>query len=402
LDQALVSGTNFLTVVIIGQHCRQSELGVYALAISAVFLCIAAQAAIIASPLTVFSHRLPARARRRYLGNCLLQSGMLAAMFTATALGVSLVIGLAHRHVALALALAIAPLLLREFARRVAFADLRFAGATLLDGGVALAQLGVLLVLARRQLLSPVSALGAMGATTGVAATLSLWLMRADFAPRFSRLRCDIRRNWSFGRWALADRISAVLRMHASPWILTWLMDPAAAGVYAACLSISLMLNPLTMGLSNWWGPRAAGTFAREGSVALSRLLHKVTLRLLLVVVAISGGLVFQGGALIEWLYAGRYQDVHLPVALLALASAAAALDMTAHCSLSAMTRPDASFRASLWGLCTLLVLSVPLVMKWQVVGAALSVLLSAVVMLAIKRVTLHRTLAARSALEVC
>ena len=57
-DQCLVSGTNFLTLVIVGRSCGLQELGVYSLAFTVVVILMALQESLLIAPYTVMMSRL--------------------------------------------------------------------------------------------------------------------------------------------------------------------------------------------------------------------------------------------------------------------------------------------------------------------------------------------------------
>ncbi len=79
VDQAIVSLVSFVSMAIIGRICGASELGIYALALSMVFLVVAVQDSLVSVPYTVFGNRLRERARRQYAGSVLVHFGFLTA-----------------------------------------------------------------------------------------------------------------------------------------------------------------------------------------------------------------------------------------------------------------------------------------------------------------------------------
>src|SRR6185503_4571137 len=63
-DQCLVSGTNFLTLVVMGRACGMYELGVYSLAFTAVVTLMALQESLLIAPYTVINTRFRSAERR--------------------------------------------------------------------------------------------------------------------------------------------------------------------------------------------------------------------------------------------------------------------------------------------------------------------------------------------------
>jgi len=201
-DQGVVSGTNFLTTLIIARTCSQEELGLYSLAWTVVVFLGAVQGNLITVPYTMYCHRRRGDALAEYAGSTLAHQLMtsLAAAGCFLGLGVllSLGIGPAGLRPAVWVLLGVGPfLLLREYARRFTFAHLALAIAIAIDVVVAVLQLSALVMLRRLGLLSAAAAYGVMGGACAVAC-LCWWLL--DRQPmRFSRRRVakDWARNWA-------------------------------------------------------------------------------------------------------------------------------------------------------------------------------------------------------------
>src|SRR3954463_3310893 len=68
VDQGLVSGTRFLTTIIIGRYCGAGDLGTYSLAFSVLVLGGCFQEAIVTTPYAVLGQRLRRRSRTTYAG----------------------------------------------------------------------------------------------------------------------------------------------------------------------------------------------------------------------------------------------------------------------------------------------------------------------------------------------
>src|SRR3981189_2003146 len=144
-DQAVVSATSFLTMILIGRFALSSELGLYSMGFSLLVTCLCILESLISTPYTIHQHRSSGTAAER-AGASLAQAGLLSALvaiaLAATAWGLTSR-GAWPELVTLFWALAaVAPLvMLREFCRRFAFAHLRMAEALILDTVVAAIQL---------------------------------------------------------------------------------------------------------------------------------------------------------------------------------------------------------------------------------------------------------------------
>src|SRR5271169_4491437 len=210
LDQGVTSATNFLTGVFIGRICTKEDFGLYMLGSTLVLFAMSAQLWLISTPYMIVRPRLKGELQSRYAGSTLLHSvalSALAALILAAA-GVPLVHGIGPKGLAgvvWVLVAVVSFILLREYARRVCFANLQIRAALLLDCGVAILQIGGLAFLARHALLSPASAYCVIGGACGLAGIWWLAVNRAAFVPRLKAAVSDFERNWAIGRWVCAS-----------------------------------------------------------------------------------------------------------------------------------------------------------------------------------------------------
>src|SRR5436190_23162028 len=72
LDQAVVSGTSFATSVLLGRCASQGELGVYYLALSAVYFARGVQEQLVSAPYMIYCSRKEGRALAEYAGSTLI------------------------------------------------------------------------------------------------------------------------------------------------------------------------------------------------------------------------------------------------------------------------------------------------------------------------------------------
>ena len=351
-DQAVVSGTNFLTTLMIARACSQDELGAYSLAWAVVLFLAAVQGNLISVPYTIYCHRRDGHSLAEYAGSTLMHQLITSVAAVTCVLGLGLVLSLGIgppgvRPVAWVLLGAIPFILLRDFARRFSFAHLALRTAIAMDIIVSLLQLGSLLVLWRLHLLSAAAAYVAMGGACAVAC-FAWWLGKGQ-AVRFSRrgLAQDWRQNWSFGKWALAGQLTG-LAFYALPWLLAAVHGEAETGEFAACATLVGLSNLFVMGLSNFLTPKTAHAFARRGVPALRGVLRKAMLLSMGVLGSLCVAAFFLGDFVAGILFGPEYTNTGMVITVLALATLADALVLTASTGLWAMDRPAANLRADL------------------------------------------------------
>ncbi|MCH8829848.1 MAG: hypothetical protein IID45_09755 [Planctomycetes bacterium] len=282
-DQGIVSGTSFVTSVLIGRFCTQADLGVYYLALSIVLFVRGVQEQVVSAPYTVYLNRHRGDALAAFGGSSLMHQFALAAlaMLGLTGLALAATAGYGANGfstVSWILIGTIPFLLLREHLRQFAFARLKIGMAVRIDVAVALLQLGSLAVLTAWGVLSVPAVFLVMGGSCA-AATLGWFLFRQQ-PLRFERKRIlsDWRDNWRFSKWALSSHLVGSSTPYIMPWFVAAVRGTAATGVMAACSTIVGLANVFVMGLRNYFMPRAAHAFAEGGVVELRRVLRKTSL----------------------------------------------------------------------------------------------------------------------------
>ncbi len=380
-DQLLVSGTSFLTTVLVGRVLGKHQLGLYLLAYSVVVVLLELQNSFIASPYTINSPRLDRPGQDRYTGSALALSIGLSALaiagvlvgsaFTPGGFGVSEL-----KPLSWCLSLMVAPLLIKEFGRRACFAYFRVREVLLLDVLVSFIQVGGLLQLTVFGSLSVPRVYCLMAIASGAAAALWMtsWRNRMAFTMR-DALR-TLRDTWSFGMWVLSGNMVLVLTQQVYPWYLASFKGPDATGTFAACAGLLALINPVISALGNYLGPATANASLRGGR-ELSRVVVQATAVLSGVLCMFCIVVTALGNRLLFLLYGSGYSaDVHLFAVL-------AASVLASNCTLAlgfgfwAIGRPDMNFKINLISVVIAAGLGPWLVRTHGLIGAAYGLLLA-------------------------
>ena len=330
-DQGVVSAANFFAGVIIGRSCSKEELGLYMLGFSIVLLVTDLQVSLVSTPYTVYSPHVKGRSLRLYAGSSLIHEFALSLiMMTALTLcGTALSLGFGPpglERVIWALVAAVTFVMLKEFVRRLCFADLRAGIALYFDACVALLQTGGLILLYRFDMLSASCAYWVIGCACGITGAGWLFLNKKAFLPRRGQAISDFGHNWKSSRWVFAGSLLWALSTNLYPWLLTFSYGAASAGVWAACAGIIAFVNVPFMGMQNLLGPKLANVYASEGTEALRRFTFKSSLLLFVVLGILCCVLFVIGDRLLVTLYGGKYTGNGLTIFILALGLVVAAV----------------------------------------------------------------------------
>jgi O-antigen/teichoic acid export membrane protein len=376
-DQGIVSGVNFFTTLMLARSCSQEELGAYSLAWTVVLFLAAVQGNLITVPYTMYCHRRSDASLAEYAGSTLAHQlfTSLAAIICFLGLDLLLSFGIGPERVRPAawVLLGVIPfLLLREYARRFTLAHLAMRTAVAIDASVAVVQIATLIALARLGWLSAASVYGAMGAACAVASVC--WWLLDDQPMRFSRNRfvADWRRNWSFGKWAMLSQLTG-LAFYALPWMLASVHGEAQTGEFAACSTLVGLSSLFVMGLNNFLMPKAAHAFTTAGPHGILSVLRKAALCSIVVLGTLCVVVYFAGNFLAGIVYGHEYADTGPLVTMLALATLADAMGLTASTGLWAMDRPAVNLIGDAMQLLVTLAVAIWLVFPLAALGIAIA-----------------------------
>ena len=379
-DQAVVSITNFLTGIIIARACSKEGLGLYMLGFSIILFATDMQTSVIATPYMVYAPRLKGRAHALYTGSTLIHQLVFCLITTIGVICAAFIVSRGSGPKGLgpvlwALGLVIGLIVLREHARRITFARLRFKTTFILDACIGAGQIGGLLLLAHFGLLSVGRAYWAIGLLCGIAVLVWLWSDRNFYHLSISDSLADLKRNWVLGKWVLASGLVWTIAMNLYPWILAAFHGVASTGVWAACLGVVSIANPALKGIQNLVGPKIAHVHATKGPKALHRLVLKITTLIAIPISLYCLAMFIWGNRLLTLLYGRQYAGNGLVVAILALNLLIGALAFSFSPALFAVDRAHVDFLINFTALFIMATLGLWMVHTYGVLGAAIGLL---------------------------
>jgi O-antigen/teichoic acid export membrane protein len=379
VDQGLVSGTRFLTTIIIGRYCGAGELGTYSLAFSVLVLGGCFQEAIVTTPYAVLGQRLRRRSRTTYAGGVARMHFVAAVASALLLLAVALIAHFLQIRtlpaIALVLAVTLPCSLASEFVRRFALAELDVRSATMIDAAVTGIQLSLLSLLAYVKWLNAPIALLAVGAAYLLPAIVWWSLFSKSRMGANSSAARYWNRNWTLGRWLAASQVMAVIHGFMPAWLLAVLVGAQATGEFVAYLNLALMANPLIFAVGNLLTPRAAHTFAHKGQRAAQQLILRVLLYFVTLMAVFALGMSLFGHFVVEFIYGQNFVGSQKITGLLGLTAVSWAISATCGSGLIAFGRPRWAFVASCIGSIVTAVSIVLLAPSLKVYGATLGIL---------------------------
>jgi O-antigen/teichoic acid export membrane protein len=402
LDQALISGSNFLVGILLARWLVPEEYGAYALAFAFFLLLSFVSQSLLFEPMAVFSGSAYRKSMRGYFRSVLwihLAMTLITFVLLGTAAGVAFLRSEPNGLPGALLGVTFASpcILLFWLARRAYYTQLSPARAA--SGAFVYCVLLVagLFLVHHRQHLSPFSAYVLMGVGALATAGYLLWHLRRilpgiEAGPRFADA---CRRHWDYGRWALASSFATWIPFYMYYPLLSTFSGMAQAGELRALMNLALPLEQTYTALSSLLLPWAARVQEREGISSASRLNRRLTA-------------LYTGGAILYWavviplrvpafhlLYGGKYLEVAYLIPLVGLETLLSSAAFGPATVLRAMESPASIFYARCSASVLSLAIGIPLTRSYGLAGVVWSIVLSNVAAFLVTLYLLHRKVAA-------
>jgi len=264
--------------------------------------------------------------------------------------------------------------ILKEFARRFDMASQNMVGAVTLDFGVSTLQLGLLVTLATLGILTTSLSVMLIGFSCLVMALAWMWMRRSAFRIEPKVVSESVKTNWGLGRWLLVDQTVCFLQLYGMHWLLGLLIAPTATGIFTACVSIAALAGPFLAGIGNYLSPQFAETItAGNRRDTLNLYLRTTSVLAITVSLFVAIAVVF-GSELLDLIYNNPdFQGYSVVVGILALRMLFGIPALGAHHALVAMEYPRGTMQATIYGTTLSMALAIPLILNFQVLGAAIA-----------------------------
>lgn len=282
-DQALVSGANFLTNVILARGFGVREYGVFALAWIAVLFANSLQYALIVTPMMSIGPKQLEQDRRTYYGAVLLQEltfALLAAvvMYFSVSLSARIYPQWGVSELAMPLSWTTLAYLLQEFLRRYFFCTRQSARALVTDAVSYLTQLPLIFWISNSRSGKLSTVLWVIAATSAFGFFICVrWYQRVEF--RSESVRSIFLRHWRMSRWLVPTAFmqwgAGNLFLMAAPLYY----GAAASATIRAANNIVGVAHVWFLGLDNVVPAEAARQLRHQGLDGMMNYLKKVLYR---------------------------------------------------------------------------------------------------------------------------
>lgn len=311
-DQAVVSGSNFLTTILVARIAGINEFGRFMVAWLIILLFKDLQAAIIESPMMSIGPKQPKDSEADYYGAVLTQQISFAVISFFLIWGGALVaeaiyteFDFADLH--LALAAAIFADQLQDFVRRYFYTNNRPAAAFANDAICYCCRILALFALWHFASANSADVLWILFACAMGAAGIGAFL----FGPmrfNWSWLGAIAQRHWHFSKWTVGTSIMRWLAGNLIVLMGGAVLGAQAVGAVRAATNVLAPRNVLILGLSNIIVVKSAQIFHSHGVAELRAYLLKITLYMLAFEVTVAALAIIFAKELMGLLYGPDFE----------------------------------------------------------------------------------------------
>jgi O-antigen/teichoic acid export membrane protein len=375
-DQGLFAVANFVLNILLARWLSPRDYGGFSVAFASFLLLGTMHTALLTEPMLVFGSGRRSNDFASYIRS-LVHLHWRASLVAGGALVLGGALAATHGDSSLAaclgaFAVAGPVILLTWLARRACYVRMRPEQAAV-GGGVYLVSMLALLVGMRRfGLVSPASAVFAMGG----AAIASLFVLLPALGIRFRGVagqRAEasvVRDHWGYGRWALATAALGWIPSNLFLFVLPLRGGLEAAGAFRALLNLFVPMMQATSAL----GILALPALVKRWKAQPDRFAELVGMLVAMfgIAAAVYGVAVAAfGETLMDWMYNGRYVEFSSSVIVLAAVPALAGVAAVFGSALRAVERPELVFKAYLVPTVAAGTVGVLLAYRQQVAGAS-------------------------------
>ena len=387
LSQALVSGSNFLTGIIIAKATGVSEFGVFSLIAATVLGLQGIQQALITGPM-LFMSRGGEEDKDRISQYFMLQVLLSASLAVAAAIALGTFLHQWSASQLIGIVGAVFFLQMQEFSRARLYMALRASKVLVLDIANHGLRLTILLLLWKYDYLTASTAFLVLALAGGIT---SFPVIRG-VAPQTFRVCIDVaRKSFQYGRWLLLESVAHYLSVPLYFFLTSALLSHQATGGLNAAISLLNLPNVLVLGLMNLAVPMARQKLMNEGYEAWRSQLVSTGAVVIAVSIFLYAVISASGSFLLVTVYSpefAKFADI-LPIVgayycFLAVDTVLAAAFRLAHApQIGAMTK--------LWSSIITVSVAYPLISLWGLVGAAIGLVLTSATWLAIYALYIYK-----------
>lgn len=384
IDQSLISGVTFFTSVLLARFLRPTEYGAFVLAYAIFLFLNGVQEALVTNPLMVLNAPLEENKLRQYVTSTAIFQVLLGLSFIFLLLGTFAFSShyfpkFAFVSVFPVLAFVVFAFQAQELFRRVLFARMNFSGGFINDLIAYGCQIIGISFLVYTKSLSIVNAFGVIAISFMIAAFFGCVQCRDFLTGRIFAFKSVMKGNWNQGRWLLGSNLALWISSQSGLFITAFFLGPVGPAVLKASQNIVAPTHIILQSLENLIPSPASRKLATKGRLAFQRFLNKATKVVLTLVIPYLLLVSLYPEWLLKLFYHDQYKRYGIIVVLIAVRYIFASSNMVNMIGLRVLRKSKDIFHAYLYAGILTIIVSIPLVKYFGIIGGAIGALLSSI-----------------------
>ncbi len=374
-DQIVVSGTTFLTNILLARYLTSAEYGTYAVAFAILLFINSIQLALISGPMSVLGAPLDRIQFRRYFSSLaviqlVFAGSVLLLLVLASSIGELLVPGALIVSILLPVGIITVAVQIQEYFRQTFFtrlAPIRAFSIDLIRCGL---QVTAIVVLYLTGILSAKMAFWAIGLASMVSA-LEGFRRFPILIGGISEWRKSLSDNWNLGKWMLIYTLTRFLLGQFYIFATAFMLGVSSTARLQVGLVTIGPIRMLTRGFLNILTPFFSKIFSERRYAFFSRMFFQIVILWALVFGIICFALGLLASKILTVLYQQKYSGEVSLIRILAFGCFLSILGQYTEVGAKAIHRPQLSVQAGFIALIIAAVMMWPLLSNLGVIGAA-------------------------------
>lgn len=387
VDQAIVSGGNFITGLLLGRYVAPQAFGVFVIAWTTMMILMSIQNALFFTPMSVIGAQKDDVEGPQYFGSIFLVQVITCVLLYLTIALSGFVFQAANvipiRYTSLLFVVLFSGIffLCQEFYRRLLLIRLDLRGALFNDAITNLLRISGLLYLLRIGSLDAGNSLFVIGISSSIGCMAGQLRIRNMIKITVSRVSKDFRESLGFGKWVLAEMLPHTLSIQGYTYLTALLIGSAATAALGASQNILNATNVLIMAYSNIVTPVAAKRYT-QGTKALSQFVYKTALLSAIPILGFYAIAILFSEEILTLVYNRNYAGYGPLLAVCSVYFILSFFSRVLQIFFYAKRRPEIGFISKSSSLIVMLLLSYPLIKHYGVYGAAIGTIISQIITL--------------------
>jgi O-antigen/teichoic acid export membrane protein len=389
IDQSIVSGSNFLTGVLLGRLVTPAEYGVFVIAWTTLMIALSLQNALVCMPMSVIGTQKQEAQCPSYWGSLLMVQTVLSS---GTCIFIAITGIILHSVSGLSFSSPSVPSLIaatviscfflqgQEFFRRLLIVKLSLKQTLINDLVTNTIRIGGLLILVYTGNLGTITSLYVIGFSLVVGASLGYFTLRNYIRISYERFRLDFLESWHFGKWVMAEMLPYVLSVQGYTYLTALIIGAQQTAALGASQNLLNATNIIILSFTNVVTPIASRKYSDGGSRALGNFMIKAGILSAVPILGFYLLTMLFAQEILVLVYKQNYAGYGPLLIICTIFYILSYFNRSLQIILYAKKRPDIGFLAKSASLVVMIVLAYPLIKNYGVYGAAIGTVASQMV----------------------